>query len=265
VLSTNVKGLTIAYHRAGMGPPLVLLHGFIIDSRTWRRQTEALPREFDVIAWDAPGCGQSSDPDEEFSMAEFANCLAGLLDNIDVRTAHFCGLSWGGTAALEFYRLYPERVRSLILADAYAGWTGSLGKEAAAQRLARCLRESEMPPAEWVPQWAPGAFSGGAPQELVDEMAAIMWDFHPVGFRAMSRSVEPDFRDILPQVRVPTLLIWGDDDKRSPLSCGEAMRDSIPGSRLLVIRSAGHLSNMEQPELFNAAVRDFLRSVEAGG
>jgi pimeloyl-ACP methyl ester carboxylesterase len=81
----------------------------------------------------------------------------------------------------------------------------------------------------------------------------------------MSRSVEPDFRDILPQVRVPTLLIWGDDDKRSPLSCGEAMRDSIPGSRLLVIRSAGHLSNMEQPELFNAAVRDFLRSVEAGG
>jgi pimeloyl-ACP methyl ester carboxylesterase len=264
VLSTKIKGLKIAYHRAGEGPPLALLHGFIIDSRMWRRQLEELPRDFDVIAWDAPGCGQSSDPGEQFSMAEFAECLAGLLDKIGVETAHLCGLSWGGTAALEFYRIYPDRVRSLTLADAYAGWTGSLGKEAAAQRLARCLRESEMPPAEWVPPWAPDAFSAGAPRELVDELESIMWDFHPVGFRAMSRSVEPDFREVLPRIRVPTLLIWGDDDKRSPLSCGEAMRASIPGSRLVVIPSAGHLSNMEQPERFNDAVREFVRSVEAG-
>ncbi len=256
-----VRGLRIAYQRAGQGPPLLLLHGFISDSRAWRRQIEDLSRDFDIIAWDAPGCGGSSDPGEEFSMAQFAGCLAGLLDAIGIATAHVLGLSWGGTMALEFYRQRPGAVLSLILADTYAGWTGSLGEEAAAQRLARCLRESEMPPEEWVPQWVPDAFSATAPRAALDELASIMSDFHPVGFRAMSRAVAPDFRDALPQIGVPTLLIWGDDDKRSPLSAGEGMRDEIPGARLVVIPGAGHVSNMEQPELFNAAVREFCLAV----
>src|SRR3990170_1637952 len=156
--SVSINGLDIAYQRSGDGPPLVLLHGFICDSRVWRPQIDELSRDFDVIAWDAPGCGQSSDPGEEFSMAEFADRLAGLLNVIGVHGAHVLGLSWGGTAALEFYHRCTEKVRSLILADTYAGWTGSLGAEAAEQRLGRCLRESGMPAQEWVPQWVPDAF-----------------------------------------------------------------------------------------------------------
>jgi pimeloyl-ACP methyl ester carboxylesterase len=257
----TVDGLNITCQRAGSGPPLVLLHGFIADSRAWRRQIEEFSRDFDLIAWDAPGCGASSDPGEDFSMAEFADCLAGLLGELGVEAAHLCGLSWGGTMALEFYRRHPARVRSLILADSYAGWTGSLGEEAAKERLARCLRESEMAPGDWVPHWVPHAFSDGAPQGLLNELQTIMWDFHPVGFRAMSRAVAGDFREILPNVKVPTLLIWGDDDKRSPLSCGEAMREAIPGARLVVIPNAGHVSNMEQPEAFNVAVREFLAAL----
>ena len=196
-------------------------------------------------------------------MAQFADCLAGLLENAGVSSAHMLGLSWGGTMALEFYRRHPDRVLSLILADTYAGWAGSLGEEAAAQRLARCLRESEMPAEEWVPQWVPDAFSGTASQALLDELASIMSDFHPVGFRAMSRALAPDFRKILPLIEAPTLLLWGDDDKRSPLSNGELMRDSIPGARLVVIPGAGHLSSAEQPERFNAAVREFLLRTDA--
>jgi pimeloyl-ACP methyl ester carboxylesterase len=234
------------------------LHGFICDSRAWRPQIEALSRDFDVIAWDAPGCGESSDPPEEFTMAAFADCLAGMLGASGVESAHLCGLSWGGTMALEFNRLHPHKVRSLILADTYAGWTGSLGEEAAQQRLERCLRESRMPAEEWIPKWVPEAFSSNPPRELLDEYAAIMSDFHPVGFRAMSRAVAPDFREMLPLVRVPTLLIWGAEDSRSPVNCGERMRDAIPGARLVVIEDAGHLSNFEQPERFNAEVRAFL-------
>jgi pimeloyl-ACP methyl ester carboxylesterase len=259
--TVDVDGLRIAYERAGSGPPLVLLHGFICDSRAWGPQIEELPGDFDVIAWDAPGCGESSDPGEEFSMAEYADCLAGLLHAIGVGSAHFCGLSWGGTLALEFYRRHRARVRSLILADTYAGWAGSLGEEAAEQRLQRCLRESEMAAGEWVTQWVPDAFSGGATRELLDEYAAIMWDFHPVGFRAMSRNVAPDFREILPTIKVTTLLIWGAEDKRSPVACGEAMKDAIRGARLVVIPEAGHVSNFEQPDRFNAELRRFLASV----
>ena len=254
----EINGLHIAYQRAGTGPTLVLLHGFICDSRAWKPQLEDLSRDFDVIAWDAPGCGQSSDPDEHFSMAAYADCLAALLDSAGVTSAHILGLSWGGTLALEFYRMYRERVSSPILADAYAGWTGSLGEDVAAKRLARCLRESELPANEWVPQWAPEAFSSSPPRQLVDEYAAIMSDFHPVGFRAMSRNVAPDFREVLPLIDVPTLLIWGEEDSRSPLNVARAMCDSIRGARLVVIPGAGHVSNMEQPARFNAEVRAFL-------
>jgi pimeloyl-ACP methyl ester carboxylesterase len=153
-------------------------------------------------------------------------------------------------------------VRSLVLADTYAGWAGSLGEQAAKERLARCLNDSTQPPQEWVPEWAPHALSDNAPPALWKEQESHMWDFHPVGFRAMSRAVAPDFRDILPTIKVPTLLIWGDDDKRSPVTASEKMRDEIPGSRLVVIQGAGHVSNMEQPERFNAEVRNFCLGVD---
>jgi pimeloyl-ACP methyl ester carboxylesterase len=228
----------------------------------WRRQVVDLSGDFDVIAWDIPGSGESADPPEEFSMLQFAECLADLMDHAHITAAHLLGLSWGGTLALVFHERFPARVRSLILADTYAGWTGSLGAEAAAQRLNRCLQESRRPPDAWVSQWVPEGFSPAPPQHLMEELSAVMWDFHPVGFRAMSRAVHPDFSDALALVNVPTLLIWGQDDSRSPLACGEKMREQISGARLVVIPEAGHLSNMEQPERFNEEVRKFLLSVE---
>jgi pimeloyl-ACP methyl ester carboxylesterase len=257
--TADVNGLRIAYQRAGSGPPLVLLHGFICDSRAWQPQIDDLSRDYDVMAWDCPGCGDSDDPPEDFTMAQFAECLAGLLDHAGVGSVHLLGLSWGCTCILEFYRMHPSRVSSIILADGYAGWTGSLGAPAAAARLDRCLRESRLPARQWVPQWVPDAFSAAAPQSLLDDYAQIMNDFHPVGFRAMSRAVTPDFADILPTLSVSTLLIWGDADKRSPLSAGQRMRDAIPGSQLLIIPDAGHVSNFEQPLAFNAAIRAFLK------
>lgn len=260
--AVDINGLRVAYQRAGEGPPLVLLHGFICDSRVWQPQIEDLSRDFDVIAWDCPGCGESSDPPEDYTMSQFADCLAGLLDEIGLPSAHLLGLSWGGTLIMEFYRRFPDRVRSVVLAGTYAGWTGSLGRDAAEQRLKRCLGESEKPAEEWVPQWVPEAFSSSASRELLDEYIEIMSDFHPAGFRAMSRAVTPDFRDALSQTGVPALLIWGDSDTRSPLSNAEMIRDSIPGARLRVIEGAGHVSNMEQPERFNAEVRGFVLAAD---
>jgi pimeloyl-ACP methyl ester carboxylesterase len=259
--TVEVNGLCIAYQRAGSGPPLVLLHGFISDSRTWRHQVEDLSRDFDVVAWDTPGCGKSSDTGEDFSMEQYADCLAGFLDGLGVASAHLLGVSWGGTLGIVYNSRFPGRVSSLVLSGAYAGWTGSLGAEAAKQRLARCLRESEMPAEEWVPSWVPEAFSNTASNQLLDEYASIMVGFHPVGFRAMSRAVAPDFRDLLPLVDVPTLLIWGEGDTRSPMNVGQAMCDSIRGARLVVIPNAGHVSSMEQPERFNAEVRTFLNNL----
>src|SRR5437773_2198746 len=120
---------TVAYRSAGDGPPLVLLHGFLCDSRVWRRELEELSDRFRVVAWDAPGAGESPDPPEPFTITDWAFCLAGFLDALGIERAHVLGLSWGGLLAQELYRLHPERALGFILADTYAGWKGSFGQQ----------------------------------------------------------------------------------------------------------------------------------------
>ena len=142
MLHTKVNGLSVAYERTGDGPALVLLHGFAVDSRMWRPQIESLSDKFTVIAWDAPGAGQSSDPPETFGIGEWADCLAGILDAAGIQLAHIVGLSWGGILAQEFYRRHSAPVLSLVLADTYAGWKGSLPEPIVEQRLAACLRDA---------------------------------------------------------------------------------------------------------------------------
>ena len=114
--SVLVDGHSIAYREAGQGLPLVLLHGFLTDSRCWAPQLSGLSDEFRVVAWDAPGAGKSSDPEETFTTTDYAYCLASFLDAIDVSSALIVGLSWGGILAQEFLRVSPQRVRRFVLA-----------------------------------------------------------------------------------------------------------------------------------------------------
>ena len=105
-------------------------------------------------------------------------------------------------------------------------------------------------------------FSESTGPEVRDELAHIMSDFHLVGFRLMAKAVaHADTRDLLPKTQVPTLLVWGDADVRSPMTVAHQMRDAIPGSRLAVIPGAGHVSNLEEPARFNAEVRAFCLTV----
>lgn len=97
MVRAEVNGLSVAYERAGAGPALILLHGFLLDSRMWRPQLENFPDHFTVIAWDAPGAGQSSDRPDTFGIGDWADCLAGLLDAARVDRAHVLGLSWVST------------------------------------------------------------------------------------------------------------------------------------------------------------------------
>jgi pimeloyl-ACP methyl ester carboxylesterase len=260
----EVGGLRVAYRQAGQGPPLVLLHGGLGDSREWRRQLDGLAEEFTVVAWDAPGCGGSSDPPGTFRLPDYADCLAGFIQVLELGRPHVGGLSWGGGLALELYRRHPQVPRSLVLASAYAGWAGSLPPEVIAERLDRALREADLPPAQWVPGWLPGLFTEQAPAELVEEALAMMLDVRPAGMRPMLQGfAEADLRDVLPRIQVPTLLLYGDADRRSPPEAvARDLHASIPGSRLVVLPGVGHQSDMEAPERFNAEVRGFLRSVQ---
>jgi pimeloyl-ACP methyl ester carboxylesterase len=261
----EVGGLRVAYRRAGQGPPLVLLHGGLADSREWRRQLEGLADEFTVVAWDAPGCGRSSDPPEGFRASDYADCLAAFIDELGLGRPHVLGLSLGSMHALELYRWHPTIPRTLVLASAYAGWAGSLPAEVVEQRLERALREADLPPEQWMRGYIPGFFTERASAELIEEVVALLCQFpHPAGLRAMLHAFgRADLRDVLARISVPTLLLYGEQDVRSPLPVAEDLHAQIPTSRLVVMAGVGHVSNMEAPERFNAEVRRFLREVES--
>jgi pimeloyl-ACP methyl ester carboxylesterase len=136
----EVDGLRIGYERAGEGPLLLLLHGYVGDGRTtWGPQLDGLADEFTVVAWDAPGAGASSDPPETFGMPGYADCLAGFVRGLGLGPPHVAGLSFGGALALAFHHRHPTVARTLVLASAYAGWAGSLSRDVAEQRLRQAL------------------------------------------------------------------------------------------------------------------------------
>ena len=262
----DVGHRSIFYRDEGEGPALVLLHGFLCDSRAWEPQLHDLSKGFQVVAWDAAGAGASNDPPETFTIADWAEDLGRLLDALALEEAHIVGLSWGGLVAQAFYGRYPSRVRSLVLSDTYAGWMGSLPADAVEKRLARCLSESELAPAELVARWVPMEFfTETVSDEVTSAMAAIVFDFHPRGFRLMARSLaENDTTSLLPTIRVPTLLLWGEGDQRSPIEVAERFRDAIPNAGLQIIPAAGHVSNMDQPAVFTAHIRRFFSSGSVG-
>jgi pimeloyl-ACP methyl ester carboxylesterase len=134
-MRVEVDGLEIAYERAGSGPPVVLAHGFVGDGRaTWSSQIDTLAEELTVVAWDAPGAGESADPPQGFGMADYADCLAAFMHMLRIEPAHLVGLSFGGALVLATFHRHRSLASSLTLVSGYAGWLGSLGATEAEER-----------------------------------------------------------------------------------------------------------------------------------
>jgi pimeloyl-ACP methyl ester carboxylesterase len=239
----------------------VLLHGAMGNSREWSLQLDRLAGEFTVVAWDAPGCGGSFDPPDDFGLEGYADCLAAFVTRLGLDTPHVMGLSFGSGLALELFRRHPDRVRSLVLLSAYAGWAGSLGREEAERRRHWGQTVADLPPGQVVADFAETLFTPEVPQEIVQAELAVMTDFRPTGVRAMANAfADADLRDVLPTIDVPTLLVHGDADQRAPLQVAEELHARIRGSKLVVIPGSGHMVTLEAPERVNDEVRSFLRT-----
>lgn len=261
--STEVGGLRVTYERAGAGPALVLLHGYVGDGQTtWRRQLDELSDDFTVVAWDAPGAGGSSDPPEDFGIAGYADCLAEFIDTLGLDRPNVVGLSFGGILALALHHRYPAVPKALVLASAYAGWRGSLPPDVAGTRLRQALLLADLSPEEFVGTLLPTMFSPATAADAVAAFRTSMLAFHPVGFRAMARASAEDLRHALPQVRIPTLLLYGERDARAGLPVARDLEAAIEEARLVVLPEVGHVCNMEAPDEFNNAVRSFLHDAQ---
>ncbi|WP_313406456.1 alpha/beta hydrolase [Aeromicrobium sp.] len=255
----ETAGLTIAYHRVGEGPALLFVHGAAEDGRVWAPQFAGLSDEFTVIAWDEPGAGQSSDLPGHVDLADFADGLAAVIGALDLGPVHLAGLSWGGTVMLELYRRHPSLVATLIFIDSYAGWRGSLPVEEVDARVAGTRRM--LADGEPFDPTLPGLFAHGPPARFVSLLAEIASSVRPstLGIE-LGIMAEADLSNVLPRITVPTLLVWGREDARSPLFVARQFHEAIADSSLVVIDDAGHMSHLERPEQVNAAIREFCRA-----
>jgi pimeloyl-ACP methyl ester carboxylesterase len=260
-LRVSIDGVGIAYDDHGIGQPIIFLHAFPLNRSMWTGQITTLLKEqrYRLVALDWRGFGES-DPGTSITMERFADDVAGLMDTLGMQQAILCGLSMGGYAAFAFLRKYPQRISALILADTRPGADNEEGK-ATRETVAR-LAESQGTEAIADLQ-IPRLISDYTRQhrpEIVARIRQMINAASPSGIAAASRGMaqRADSTDLLATIACPTLVIVGEQDVLTPPAVAQDYAAMIPGAQLQVITQAGHLSNLEQPEAFLAAVRSFL-------
>jgi pimeloyl-ACP methyl ester carboxylesterase len=268
----RVGGVSLYYEEVGQGTPLVFVHEFAGDCWSWRPQVQFFSRRYRTIAFSARGYPPSDVPLDvkAYSQQQAADDIKGVLDHLGIRQAHVCGLSMGGYATLHFGLSYPERALSLVVAGAGYGSEDHVKHQADLDVVVRRLETEGM---ERVAD-----FYGRGPtrvqfiekdlvgwQEFRDRLAAGSAPGHALTLRGvqMLRPSIFDLGDRMAKLPVPTLVMTGDEDEPC-LEPGIYMKRKIMTSGLVVFPKSGHAINLEEPDLFNRLVLDFLTAVEAG-
>lgn len=257
----QVGDLSIHYEIAGNGEPLVLLHGMSNNSQSWKKQLKGLQENYTVIAWDAPGYGQSSDPQPEFRhFSQFADVLKGFIEALRYDSIYLLGHSMGAAIAIDFSYRYPEMVKKLIIADATRG-SAALSQEENEKRLNNRLASIEtIDPREIASRRINALLSPQASDEVRDEVARIMSQVRPAGYRAVAYSLyHVNQMDFLPSISARTLVICGEVDTVTPVSESRVFHEGIANSELAIIPGTGHLCYQEDPILLNQLVLNFLK------
>jgi pimeloyl-ACP methyl ester carboxylesterase len=251
----EVAGVRVAFERVGEGPAVVLLHGVLGDSRMWRRQLDELREEFTLCAWNAPGCGRSSDPPAGFRLPEYADCLAELIDRLALERPHVVGVGFGGHLAMELYRQYPALPQSLALSTAFPGWADSLPADVIAQRLKWCRRTTALLSEPFARGWRAVLSMEAATARVADEAIASMPDAPPAGFGVLARALaEASFANF-PRIAVPTLLMYAVHEQ---LPERRPRPDLIPVGKMLWLPGIRSPDSDAAPDRFTAEVRDFV-------
>jgi pimeloyl-ACP methyl ester carboxylesterase len=254
---------------AGSGPPVVLLHAFPLDGRMWAPQVEALSGSFQVIVPDLRGFGAArgavADPDEHDLgeggwMDLLADDVALLLDRLEVERAVVAGLSLGGYLAFALWRRHAARIRALGLIATRAGKDR---EEAARNRLEMAERVGEegvaFVPTVMLPRIL-GATSRATRPEVIERVTRLIIEQSPAGVAAAQRGMatRADSTGTLGSIDVPVLVIAGAEDETIPVGDAKLIADQVRNGRLVEIESAGHLVNLEQAELLNQLVYQFV-------
>ena len=264
---TEVNGARLWYQVAGAGPPLVMLHGHLLDSGQWDDQFHELAREFRVVRYDARGFGRSDKPPQP---AAFFDDLRTLLMILGIERAILMGCSGGGATAIDLALAHPEMVRALVLVDAgLSGYrfSGPPPPRIAAMRDARERGDIDGAVELGLQVWTdgerrrPDQVDRRARERTREMMTRLL---HRPSVPVEVRSLEPPAVERLAEIRVPALVVVGAEDWQPIQDIAERLAAEIPGARRLVIPDAGHHPNLEHPARFNEAVLAFLRTIPPG-
>ena len=247
----------------GVGDPLVLLHAFPLDSRMFEPQAKALAGLRRLITPDYPGFGRSPRAPAQPDVRYYAEGVRGLLDRLGLERVVLGGVSMGGYVSFECLRLFPQRVSGLVLASTRAEPDSEEMKENRKKMARRVADEGvgvliELQLGRLL---APGTLEGN--ERVVDEVRAMILESNPNGIVAALGAMRerPDSTPLLGEIKVPTLVIGGEEDAISSPEVMGAMAKKIPDSRHVTLPGAGHLSNLEAPAAFNAALKKFLEEL----
>ncbi len=273
VLTTDDK-VKLHYEEAGTGTPIVFVHEFAGDCRSWEAQMRHFGRRYRCIAFNARGYTPSDVPDDVdmYSQERARDDIRAVLDALKIEKAHIVGLSMGGFATLHFGFTYPERVLSLVVGGCGYGAQADKRAQVAAEIEAAAERFEEIGMSKAALGYASAPsrvqFQNKDPRgwkEFADQLATNSTKGSALTMRGV-QSRRPSLFDLVEQMKTitaPTLIITGDEDWPC-LEPAILMKRTIMSAGLVVMPNSGHTVNLEEPVAFNNHVADFLHAVEAG-
>jgi pimeloyl-ACP methyl ester carboxylesterase len=272
---TADDGVKLYYEEVGSGPPIVFVHEFAGDYRSWEMQVRCFARWYRCIAFNARGYPPSDVPTdgERYSQQRARDDIRDVLEALKIEKAHVVGLSMGGFATLHFGFTYPQRARSLVVAGCGYGASPDKREQFAAEAEAGAKKFEEMGMAKAAEGYALGPTrvqfqnkDARGWKEFRDQLAEHSTEGSARTMRGVQKR-RPSLFDLVDRMKTitaPTLIMTGDEDWPC-LEPALLMKQSIPTAALVVMPNAGHTINLEEPAVFNQHLADFFHAVEVGG
>jgi pimeloyl-ACP methyl ester carboxylesterase len=261
----DINGAKINYETAGAGHPFVLIHAGIADSRMWDKQFHVFAEHYKVIRYDQRGFGKSPMVDGTFARYQD---LDALLQHLNIEKAYVMGCSMGGGVAMDFTLAHPDKAAALIMvSSAPSGMTTSDPPPPQWDELVAAFDKDDLEHVSELEMqmWVDGPTR--TPTEVNPEIRKLAWEMNLIALQqektglGEEQSLEPSAYERLDELKLPTLIIYGDLDRPKPLAAGELMAEKITGAQKVIMPGTAHLPNLERPDDFNQHVLNFLSNL----